>query len=296
MSPKLVQIAAFVEVADQASFVRAAARLNTTQPSISARVSALETLLGTRLLERDAGSVRLTPGGAALLPHARAVLRAVEGMMAATDDAGLTRGVLRLGVTELIVHSWLPAFLRALRGAFPAVLVELTVDVSAQLSRALADRSLDLTFQNGPFQRRTTGFVPLGPAPLVWAASPDLGIDAGARLSLSDLAAWPILTHARGTLPYDQLAAQVAALPDVQPRLVPSSNLAACLQMTRDGYGVACLPEAMVRPALDGGALVALRVDWLPDPLDFAARYDAERAPLFLRRAVEIAEALDQKF
>lgn len=295
MTPTLKQIEAFVQVADLGSFRRAAARMNTTQPNISARIQALETLLDTRLMERDAGSVRLTPKGTTLLPHARAVLAAVEGMVDATANAALTTGVLRLGVTELIVHTWLPDFLRALREAAPNVLVELTVDVSTSLSAGLFGRTLDLTFQNGPFQRRTSGLVDLGEYPLIWAASPALGIDTSAPLRSEALIKHPILTHARGTLPYDQLSAHVSAAGLTAPRLVPSSNLAACLQMTMDGFGIACLPKAMVQSALASGALVELPYHWHPDPLRFAARYEAERAPGFVKTAVDLAQVLDQK-
>ena len=62
----LKQIEAFVWVADLQSFRRAAERLNTTQPNISARISSLEEALGTALMTRDAGSVRLTGKGQTL--------------------------------------------------------------------------------------------------------------------------------------------------------------------------------------------------------------------------------------
>lgn len=296
MTPSLKQIAAFVQVADLGSFRRAAERLNTTQPNISARIAGLEELLDARLMERDAGSVRLTPTGKALLPHARAVLLAVDGMVQATGNAALTEGVLRLGVTELIVHTWLPAFLGALREAAPNVLVELTVDVSSNLSEGLFGRALDLTFQNGPFQRRTSGLVELRAYPLIWAASPTLGIATDQKLKLADLTAHPVLTHARGTLPYDQLAAAVTASGVSAPRLVPSSNLSACLQMTLDGFGIACLPRPMVQAAIDAGDLAELPCDWHPDPLRFAARYEAERAPAFLKTAVNLAVGVDKNF
>ncbi|MGB3243831.1 MAG: LysR family transcriptional regulator [Sulfitobacter sp.] len=295
MKPTLKQIDAFVQVADLGSFRRAAARLNTTQPNISAHIAALETLLDTSLMTRDAGSVRLTPKGETLLPHARAVLRAVEGLVTATGNPALTEGVLRLGVTELIVHTWLPDFLRALREAAPNVLVELTVDVSTSLSAGLFGRMLDLTFQNGPFQRRSTGLVALGEYPLIWAASPALNIDTRTPLRLTDLTKFPVLTHARGTLPYDQLAAHVSASGVAAPRLVPSSNLSACLQMTLDGFGIACLPRVMVESAVSAGALVELPYDWRPDPLRFAARFEVESAPSFLLTAVQIAASIDHK-
>lgn len=290
MKPTIKQIEAFVLVADQQSFRRAAMLLNTTQPNISARIASLETLLGTRLMERDAGSVRLTSGGEMLLPHAREVLRALDGFVGALGNPGLLEGVLRLGVTELVVHTWLSDFLSALKLRLPKVVVELTVDLSSALSRALADRVIDLTFQSGPFQRHSSGHVDLGEYPLVWVASPTLGFKAGAPLGLAQLASHPILTHARGTLPYDQLAGHVAAAQIRGARLVPSSNLAACLQMTLDGYGVACLPRAMVAEALEAGRLMALDHDWCPAPLQFAARYDAERAPDFILEAVALAQ------
>ncbi|WP_342448891.1 LysR family transcriptional regulator [Mameliella alba] len=96
------QLEAFVQVAHLASFHRAAERLNTTQPNISTRISALESLLRLRLFNRDAGSVRLTPTGRKILPRARAVLTAMDGFVAAAGEDHLFEGVLRLGVTEMI--------------------------------------------------------------------------------------------------------------------------------------------------------------------------------------------------
>ena len=58
---RLRQLEAFVAVAEQGSFRRAADRLNTTQPNISARIAALEAQLGQRVMDRDAGRVALTP-------------------------------------------------------------------------------------------------------------------------------------------------------------------------------------------------------------------------------------------
>ncbi len=291
MSVTLKQIEAFVRVSDLHSFRRAAEQLNTTQPNISARIAAFEAALGATLMERDAGSVRLTPKGAVVLDHARAVLAQMEDMLGALGDGALVQGVVRLGVTELVVQTWLGAFLGALRDRFPNVVVELTVDISANLSRALFDRSLDLTFQNGPFSRQISGTLALADYPFVWVAGPGLRLGSD-RLSHDMLLHHPILTHARGTLPYDQLAAHLSKSRPARARLVPSSNLAACQQMAADGYGLACLPRAMVRDALDGGQLRALHYDWLPDPLQFSARYDAERGLGFIAEAAALAQSI----
>lgn len=289
------QLQAFVQVADHGSFRQAAERLNTTQPNISARISGLEGQLGLKLMERDAGSVRLTPRGQTLLTKARQVLQSLDDFISTADDDALFDGVLRLGVTEMIVHSWLGPYLKALNARFPNVLVDLTVDLSSNLSTALFNRSIDLALQSGPFNRQISGAVRLGSYPFVWVGAPGLGIRERV-LSLRDLAAYPVLTHARGTLPYEQLAAHVARFDDVRVRLVASTNMVACLQMTMDGLGVACLPAAMVQSELADGALVPLRYLWVPDELAFWARYDAETTPGYVAEAATIAGQVAARF
>lgn len=287
MRLNLKQLEAFVWVADLQSFRRAADRLNTTQPNISARIAALEAALGVDLMTRDAGSVRLTGKGQALLVHARRVLDATDALIAAAGNRDLLEGTLRLGVTEMIVHTWLRDYLRALKDQFPNLTVELTVDLSANLEKELAGRTIDLALQNAPFSRLTSGQIDLGSYPLIWVAKPGL-LPAG-RVSLDDLAQHPILTHARNTRLYEEVTAHLSSRRDLAFRLVPSSNLAACLHMTADGMGIATLPAAMVAAEIARGALVRVPYDWTPAPLHFFARYDAERSPRMVADAASVA-------
>ena len=291
MSITLKQLEAFIAVADLVSFRKAAERLNTTQPNISTRIAALEARLGVTLMERDAGSVRLTGRGEALLPPARQVLRSMDAFVTAAGDDGLFEGVLRLGVTEMIAHSWLGAFLKTLKARYPNVLVELTVDFSAALSAALFDRSLDLAFQSGPFDRPMSGHAPLDDYPMTWVAAPHLGVSVG-RVSLDQLSPYPLLIQARGTLPFEQLSDHLAKVGLRGAKATPSTNMGAARQMAIDGLGVACLPAAMVMQDINDGRLMRVDYHWAPDPLHFAARYEAERAPAYLLGAVDLAKML----
>lgn len=266
MSLNLKQLEAFVWVADLGSFGQAATRLGTTQPNISARIANLEQALGSTLMLRDAGSVRLTPQGQQLIGYARSVLASVDDLVTASGQRGLYDGTLRLGVTELVSQTWLRPFLRAMKDAFPNLLTEVTVAMSVDLERALAGRTLDLALQNAPFARAMSGEVFLGEYPLVWAASSDLDV-------ADDLSNVPILTHARDTVLYQEIAAHFAARSGISPRLVASSNLVTCQQMALDGLGVAALPLAMM-----DSALRVIPYAWAPAPLTFYARFDAERA------------------
>ena len=298
MRLNLKQLEAFVWVADLQSFRGAAARLNTTQPNISARIAALEDGLGHKLLIRDAGAVRLTAKGQALLSHARGVLAAADTLVHAADRHDLLTGTLRLGVTEMIAQTWLHDFLRDLHRAFPQVLVELTVGFSVNLEAGLAERSLDLTLQNEPFSRHFSGARPLGSYPLIWVAAPALGLGDG-TIDAARLAAHPILTHARDTLLYQATSAHFAGKTAVAARLVPVSNLAACQRMIADGMGVGTLPAAMVAQDVARGALCSVAYDWVPDPLVFHARFEADKAPRLVAEAAEMAvkaaKSFDQK-
>lgn len=296
MNLKLKQLEAFVWVADLGSFRKAADRLNTTQPNISSRIAALESALSVTLMERDAGSVRLTAKGQHLLEHAREVLRATETLIEASDDAALFEGVLRLGVTEMIVHTWLRRFLKVLKDRFPNITVELTVDLSVNLSKELFERSIDLALQSGPFNRQTSGSKDLGAYPWIWVASPELGLRPDRRVTLSELTSYPLLTHARNTGSYEELCAHFREHRDLSPRLVPSSNLAACLHMTIDGMGIAAILAAMVSKELAAGELVRIDYDWVPESLHFFARYNAEKSSRIVAEAAEIAQEVSADF
>lgn len=296
MNFNLKQLEAFVWVSDLGSFRKAAERLNTTQPNISSRIAALETVLDVTLMQRDAGSVRLTSKGKLLLEHARAVLRATENLVDAANKEALLDDVLRLGVTEMIVHTWLRDFLRALKERYPNITVEVTVDLSANLEKELFDRSIDLAFHNGPFTRVATGSKDLGVYPLIWIASPETELHNHKQVSLENLIRYPVLTHARDTQPYREVAAHFAAQRDSSVRLVPSSNLAACIQMTIDGMGTATVPAAMVVDELESGQLSQIDYEWTPKSLSFQARYDAEKVAGFIVKAAEIAGEVSHNF
>lgn len=296
MNFSLKQLEAFIWVADLGSFRKAADRLNTTQPNISSRISALEEALKVSLMERDAGSVRLSSKGQELLKHAREVLQKSEDLLIAADQSLLYDGTLRLGVTEMIVHTWLRNFLKSLKDDYPNITVELKVDLSVNLKKELFSRSIDLAFQNGPFQRQTSGSRDLGNYPWVWVASPSLGFDGKCKTSLEELAEHSILTHARDTKAYSDVEEHFVAQRTIKPKLVPSSNLASCLHMTIDGLGIAALPAAMVHKEINAGELVEINYKWTPEPLSFLARYDLQKSPHYVDVAAKLAQSIAGDF
>ncbi|MFX0541508.1 LysR family transcriptional regulator [Roseovarius sp. S4756] len=285
----LKQLEAFVCVVDIGTFRKAATLLGTTQPNISARISALEERLGILLLHRDAGSVRLTEKGKVLLVSARQILWASEAFLETAARQDLIAERLRLGVTELVACSWLHVFLRRFREAYPSVVVELQVDLSVEIDRGLSEGQLDLALQTGPFQHETSASLPLGRYPYAWVAAPDLARRVGRRPDMATMLGSSVLTHARHGLASRELAAFVSAKGLAGDRIVHSSSLSSCIQMAEDGMGIALLPELLVRGAAQDGRLEWIDCGWLPSPLELCARFDQTRAPRFVRAAADCA-------
>lgn len=285
----LKQLEAFVYVVDLGTFRAAAAALGTTQPNISARMSALEAALDAKLLLRDRASVRLTDRGATLLKQAREVIWAGEKLLEEAGRRDLIEERLRLGVTELVACTWLQDFLRLLKQAYPSLRVELRVDLSPVIEELLVQGQIDLALQSGPFKTAISATMHLGDEAYVWAANSanaaalDVGTDTGRFFAM------PVLTHARHTQAGEALHDVAATRGWDANQIIHSSALSACLPLACEGLGVALLPLGLVRQDLEQGQLVRLEADWVPEPLSFWARYKDESAPRYVGQAAGLA-------
>ena len=126
---EFTEMRAFLEVAQERSFTRAAAKLGVTRSALSHTVSALEDRLGVRLLSRTTRDVAPTAAGARLMesiqPHFESIAAGISALGALRDKpSGTVRLVCPDDAVELVFRSRLPAFLRD----YPGYHVELIVD------------------------------------------------------------------------------------------------------------------------------------------------------------------------
>src|SRR5918997_290430 len=113
MDPR--RVLTFREVARHRSFSRAAEALSLTQSAVSQQVAALERQLGTRLLDRRPGGLRLTSAGEQLLEHAGAIadrLTLADAQIA--EEVAAERRELRIGAFPSALATIVPAAVAAL--------------------------------------------------------------------------------------------------------------------------------------------------------------------------------------
>jgi DNA-binding transcriptional LysR family regulator len=283
----------FIWVANLKSFRRAADRLNTTQPAVSMRIAQLEQVLGLRLLERDKRLVAATPKGQELLIHAERLIRMRADMMESVGDRTAIRGIVRLGVSESIVHTWLPALIERVNAAYPNLELEIEVDISPNLHERLVARDLNLAFLVGPINNPSVYSRPLCSFGVEFVASSRIKFPHKS-IGLDDIVKWPIITFSRNTQPYINLR-DLFARNGLRPTMHASASLATAVRMALDGIGIAVIPPAILKNVAPGGKLrrLATRID-LP-PLNFVASWPTTPDNPVARRVAEIAIDVAQK-
>ncbi len=273
-----------VYVAELRSFRQAAARLHTTQPAVSARIRALEGLLGVELVDRSGRDVRLTPAGVEAVRYARAIAQLNADMCQRLSSTQALQGLLRLGVIDTIIHSWLPRLIERLRTTYPQVGFELTADTSISLADQLRAGEIDLALLMGPVQEDGLVNLDLGGYPMAWVANPRRFAFDG-PIDVAQLAAYPILSYPRHSQPYRIIERCFQASRGRQPLLNCSNSLASLVRLAVDGIGIAAIPPAVIETELAAGTLVRLPVRQAFPSLRFTACY-ADRPPAALPSTV----------
>jgi DNA-binding transcriptional LysR family regulator len=262
----------FLWVVKLGSFRGAAQRLNTTQPAISQRIAQLERELGVKLLNRDHRVASPTPSGRQLMVYAEKLIGLRSEMMAEVGDRSAMRGVMRLGVAETIVHTWLPQLIKSVNTAYPNLSLEIEVDITPNLSARLLAQEIELAFVVGPLSATSVRNRALCDYRIGFLASPTLGLGNG-PLTTHDLAKFPIITFPRKTQPYE-IVRSLFNRPDLPPiRLHASASLATVIHMAIEGLGIAVIPTAIVENELADGRLRLLATDLTISPLTFSASW-----------------------
>lgn len=257
------------EVARASGFRAAAQALGIAPSAVSSRVMQVERLLGVRLFDRSRHGARLTLVGRRFLEQADRLLALRDEIARDITASDGLSGSLRIGVSETIVHTRLPDMLRRLAEVAPKVHLELAVDVSEQLGRALVEDTIDIAVLMRQWAPRGSHSVLVERVEIDWFAAPralpDLAtcLTDPVALDLGALSNLAVVTFSKGTLPEREVE-RILADPRLPQTVIHcSSSLAAMTHLTCDGFGVGTLPKRLVASECADGRL--RRLDFGPD-------------------------------
>ncbi len=235
------QLRAFVALAEERHFTRAAQRCHLTQPAFSALIRQLEDSAGLRLFDRNTRHVELTAEGQVLDATARRLLADMDLVMEdLRDHAARKRGRVALAALPSLAAGWLPGLLARFRDAYPGITLDLRdalldpcLDLvqAGQVDFAVASRRPDMNDLDSEFLHADRYF-------LVCRADHPLAEADKARLR--DILRYPMIQLARGSSVRKHLEGALGA--DAPAPVFEVEHLATVTGLVRAGLGVSVVP------------------------------------------------------
>lgn len=260
----------FVQIAAAGSLSAAATLLNTTQPTISRRLQALEKILGVRLVLRSTHSLRLTEEGERCLQQAKGL---IEGWQALQEDLGHAEptGTLRVLVPHALGQEILVKPLAAYVTASPKVNVEW---ILSDRQPDFVAMGIDCAIQVGEVGEPGLVAIKISEVSRIVVASPSL-LESGIPQTLEELAELPWLslgTYYRNSVRLTNIATGEKKTLPIRPRMV-SDSLYALRTAASMGVG-ACVASAwLVDSEIAAGKLLRLMPEWEADTLPVHITY-----------------------
>ncbi len=275
---ELSVLSAFLAVAEERSFTRAAKRLNVSKSGLSHAIRRLEEDIGVRLLARTTRSVSPTDAGEQLLASLRPALADIRGTL--TRIASTRRhpvGRLRLLVPRLASKSVLAPKLGTFARKYPDVLLEVVTD-DAHVDLVAAGYDAGIQFGEYVAQDMVAVRVSADHRPAIVGAPAYLA-ENGRPATPHDLLAHRCINfrhRGEGIYRWELDKGDQSVAVAVRGSLV-LDDVDLMIQAAIDGAGLAFMAEDRARPHLASGALERVLEDWSPPFPGFFLYYPSRR-------------------
>jgi DNA-binding transcriptional LysR family regulator len=278
---ELGDLTAFLAVAEERSFTRAAAKLGTSQSALSHTIRRLEARLGLRLLTRTTRSVAPTEAGERLLETLRPALDEIDGKLATlTELRDKPAGNIRITASGHAVETVLWPVLTRMLTDYPDITVELTIDTS--LVDIVAER-YDAGVRLGEQLAKDMIAVPIGPPlRMIVIGSPSYLDSHPTPWTPQDLTEHRCINlrmQTSGGLyawEFEKDGREVKVRVDGQ--LVFNASRM-CVKAAIDGLGLAFVMEDLALPYLADGRLRTVLEDWCEPFAGYHLYYPSRRQP-----------------
>ncbi|WP_454692681.1 LysR family transcriptional regulator [Achromobacter aloeverae] len=272
---------AFIAVARARSFTRAAARLRVSQPALSYTIRELEERLGVRLLMRSTRGVSPTEAGQRLLDRLAPEFDGIEeGVQALGELRDEPMGTIRITAIDYAIRSTLWPKLAKFLPKYPDIKVEL---INEYASVDIVALGYDAGVRFGQELAQDMISVRIGPdirIMVVGARSYFAGRDVPRTpRDLMAHACINLRTTTHGSLYEWEFAKGRKSLNARVDGPLAFNNAYDIFEAAKAGFGLAYLPEDLVRPLIAKGHLVSVLEDWCPTWSGFHLYYPNRRQP-----------------
>src|SRR3954464_12064738 len=277
--PPIADLAAFLAVARERSFTKAAAQLGVSASALSQTIRALEERLGGRLLTRTTRSVAPTEAGdrlaATVGPHLMGI---EEGLAALSGLRDKPAGTIRLTSVDHAAETILWPALADFLAKYPEVQIDLVVDNSLQ---DIVSERFDAGIRMGERVARDMIAVRIGPEIRMAAvATPRYFAKHGKPRTPQDLAHHTCINMRFATLgnvyawEFEKGSREVNVKVEGQLTI---NDIAVIRHAALNGVGIAFVPEDIARVDIENGELVRVLVDWTPPFPGYYLYYPSRR-------------------
>jgi DNA-binding transcriptional LysR family regulator len=277
----------FVRVVEAGSFTAVATEQNSTQPTISRQIAALEEHLGSRLLTRTTRALTLTDDGRAFYEHA---LRALEAIGEAENAVGRRQakptGTLRLAVPVVLGRRHIVPRLAGFLSRYP----DLSIDVTMSDSFVdLVEQGIDLALRVGEITDQSLVARKIGMVRRVTVASPAYLKAHGTPRAPADLARHQCIVYTRlatgNRWHFESKDGPLVV--DVSGRY-RVDNSEAVREGVLAGLGIAVIPAFAFSNEVENKQVQVLLRSYEPKPLPLNAVYPSRRfVPLKVRAMID---------
>lgn len=277
---ELYQLHSFVTVADQKHLTRAAEKLHTSQPSVSAHIKALEEEFGQALFLRNPRGMDLTSAGALLHQKARAILAEVQSLTALAENLRQQpTGSIRIGLNRDSEFLRISFLYKQLHRKYPHIKIRLHQSISGSILKMIRNDELDCGFILGDCNGSDLISLPLARLKLLVVGPVRLKnqLDTARQ---SDLATLPWIGTPKDC-PYTQIMEKFFHTHGITPHtemLVDQQS--AIISMIEAGVGLSFMLEEEAVPAAEQGRIALWQGGDFPIDLSFVSREKDRHSPV----------------
>jgi DNA-binding transcriptional LysR family regulator len=253
---------AFLMIAQERSFRRAAEMLHITQPAISTRMSQLEKEVKVDLFHREGKSITLSKYGEVLLPYAkRLIALEMEASQSIEDLKKSDKTRLEIGTTSRLGTYLLPALLERFQTLHPQVEIVIETDKSETIIQMLLDGTVHVGLTNAAIQDKSYSMIPIIKDATVLVTSPNDPLyklfKRNKCITVKDLIQCTIINFKETN--YYQPLMDLMNESDIRPNQnISVDNIEAMKRMAMRNLGVAFLPRMSIQRELKEEKLVEI--------------------------------------